>query len=134
MCEIKWVPAPGDGNWFDTKPAGVQAGGLTNQQSATVSNLVNYGSKGAITLSAAGLPANTGVRIRFVAVYEWLPAISTGLVSTFEPPVSANDTNDVLRALFTKYGPKWFLKGAATAMPYVKAIAYGASKVAAALL
>lgn len=64
MFEIKWRPTEADQDF-----------------NGPADNLgpLNLSGHGAITLNVAGIPVSTGVRIRLVAVYEYLPSFSAGI-------------------------------------------------------
>lgn len=64
FAEIVWRP-----NEYDT---------LFSEPVAEVAT-VNQRKKSAIVVTAAGLPVNTGIRIRIVAVYEYIPDITSGM-------------------------------------------------------
>lgn len=55
----------------------------------------------ALFWSATGVKAATGIRVRFVVIYEWVPKIGTGMTVPNMAKVSHshNSTEDVLRAL-----------------------------------
>lgn len=98
MVELKFKPTQADMNWLPTEKESAQ-------------NQPELDARTTMTLSATGLPAATGIRIRLVAVYEWIPKISTGagLVTTVgHSPPTYNTMNDILQAL-DRTG-RWFLK------------------------
>lgn len=82
MVEVKWRPNDYDVLWTETGVADPSAAKHT-----------------ALTFCAAGIPANTGVRIRLVGVYQWLPKAGEGIVT---PLLSGNSTRnsyaDIVRA------------------------------------
>jgi len=98
MIELKWKPGFGDQEW---------EGFNTAVQQVNTNNATNVG-RNCITLTASGLPASTGLRVRFVAIYEYMPAFNSGLISTVSNAVITKNTlNDVLHTL-DKTG-NWFL-------------------------
>lgn len=86
MAEIKWRPTMADTSWVNPKAppsANVDIGGYT-----------------ALVVTAGGLPAGVGLRIRCVFVCEWQPTISSGFVSPmYGTPGSRNTLVHVLEAL-----------------------------------
>jgi hypothetical protein len=100
MMEITWRPGQGDGELIDI--------------SGEASVPSNYGTltagRNALIMSASGLPAAVGVRIRTVVVYEYTPALGQGIVATVETSPSVNSVNDVLRALDSS-DARWFING-----------------------
>lgn len=77
---------------------------VPNLESATYSSVLGAAdSQGlpALFFSVWGIPPSTGVRVRMVAVYEWLPQRSAGLTlpSSLTTSESRNTLNDVLRAM-----------------------------------
>jgi len=109
MAEVTWMPGPGDSDWFEFV-------GTSNTDKVDAAC-----PKNALTMTVAGLPAATGVRIRFVSVVEWTPRNAQGLVSAIEVPKSSNTINDVLRALPANLGTSWFINAYKRAQPYIKA-------------
>lgn len=99
--EIMWKPGPGDDNDFDYASY--------NQNPASTPALMQ--NRNSILMTATGLPAAVGVRVRTVAVYEYTPVATAGLVNTVQTTRSANTTQDVVRELDQKLGDNWFLRG-----------------------
>lgn len=99
--ECKWKPGPGDDNDFDYSA-------YNQNPSSTPSLTMN---RNAILMSVAGLPDGVGVRIRTVAVYEYTPVATAGLVNTVHTTRSANTTQDVVREVDKKLGDNWFVRG-----------------------
>jgi hypothetical protein len=97
MVEILWKPGQADMDTVSTR-------------GPTTSVQPDFDDKSGITLSVTGIPANTGVRVRFVAVYEWFPdTASSGLVTTVgTPPPTYNTLTDIMRKLDST--GRWFLK------------------------
>lgn len=58
----------------------------------------------ACVLTASGLPAATGMRLEFTAVYELRPANSSNVVAVVEPPPSSNTWNQILREYISLAG------------------------------
>lgn len=107
MMEIKWKPSQADEQFTS---------GLS-PASQTATNAYGLSSRNCITISASGLPPGVGLRVRFVAVYEYIQQPNIGIVGTAgNAPRSKNSINDVLRALdnmgnwfistATQYGPE----------------------------
>jgi hypothetical protein len=133
MCEIIWFPGNGDQR---------QVANLAAETQIDVLN-ENSGSN-AIVFSASGFKAAVGIRVRCVAVYEWVPKLSAntggttnGFVATVETPKSTNTLNDILMALPKAGGTNWFINAWAKAKPYLKTagnvISYGAKMLGPAL-
>jgi hypothetical protein len=81
--EIKWSPSTTDA--------------LYENAGAAIASTNGHNS---IVLSWAGLPVSTGVRIRLVAVYEWLPNMTNGFVASAE--TSSNESTMSITALLTR--------------------------------
>lgn len=91
--EVRWVPSAGDFQWVDPS------------ESTTVGGNIN--SKSALCLSASGLPAATGLRVRQVAVYEYTPKYNLGVVTPFNSRAkSRNSLDDVINYL-DRSVPNW---------------------------
>lgn len=71
--EIKWSPSTSDALYENTGAASASVTGHN-----------------AIVISWAGIPVSTGVRVRLVSVYEWLPTMTNGFVASAE--ASTNDS------------------------------------------
>lgn len=84
----------------------------------------------ALFWSFSGIPVSTGVRVRFVVVYEWIPHIGNGMVAPQMAAVarSRNTNADVLQSL-AKTGD-WLANGISSFSPFggyaIKALAKGA--------
>jgi len=118
VCEIKWVPTTADLEWQNLKSA--------------PSSITDVGRFSCLAGTASGIPVSTGVRVRIVAVYEWLPAVGLGLTVPSALPISAsrNTFRDVLEFL-GQTAPDWYLKygaglGGPIAGAAVRAVSYAA--------
>lgn len=104
--ELKYKPVDGDASFASSFSTGVTAGALGFQLEQN----------SCLTLGVSGLAPSTGIRVRFVGVYEYVPAPGTGFVSTVgNAPPSHNTHNEVMRAL--EAGGNWFLQTAAQNWP-----------------
>lgn len=87
--EIRWRPGQGDEEDVDL-----------NALNQTTSIFVTQArGRNAIVISAAGLPAAVGIRIRTVAVYEITPRSGFGLMASVETTRSSSTITQVLQAL-----------------------------------
>jgi len=110
MVELKWKPGFGDQEW--------EANITSAQQVAT--NAATIAGRNCITMTMSGFPANTGIRVRTVGIYEYLPQLGLGQVTTASNAVITKNTlNDVLHSL-DKTG-NWFLETATKYGPMVSA-------------
>lgn len=90
--EVKWCPSAGDTRWVDPNDSDVGA---------------DINTKTAIAFSVNGIPVSTGVRIRCVAVYEYLPKYGNGVVQPFNSRARSSSTlDDVINYLDSNY-PSW---------------------------
>jgi hypothetical protein len=106
MSEITWRPNNFDLEW---------------QAPGQLSSLPLLEKSTAMIATAAGIPVSTGMRVRVVAVYEWLPLNVSGFSQTTNRGNnSANTYTDVLRYLDST--GDWMYRGAL-------AVARGASSV-----
>jgi hypothetical protein len=62
--EVKWRPGAGDMRWSDPNAADQAQG---------------HAVRNAVQINVAGIPVATGLRIRLVAVYEYLPQFTAGI-------------------------------------------------------
>jgi hypothetical protein len=90
QVEVRWKPTARDQQFIDpAAPTAAQ----------------DKDGRGAILIAAAGLPAATGLYIRYTAVYEWQPLALNGLASNNESRArSSNSFNDVLDYVDRAYG------------------------------
>jgi hypothetical protein len=128
MVELIWRPTNYDLEWFGV---GTNEGtALSDKRSTLIS-------------TTTGIPISTGMRIRLVAVYEWMPLTTVGLVMpTRSSNPSANTFQDVIKKL-DSFGD-WMYHGAlsvgsAASKLYAGAravgqVAYGTTKMAAMLM
>lgn len=84
IAEMRMVPDPSQTQYGDPARTGIFA---------------NDTQSPALFWSVTGLPANTGVRVRFVCVYEWRPSNSLGIRSNVGSPASASTIQQVLMSL-----------------------------------
>lgn len=115
---INWRPGP-----FDAETAAVNGSTLTSGRQS-------------LLMTAAGMPANVGVRVRIVVVYEWWPKAGTGFVATVPAVTSRNSVNEVLHAL-DRTG-NWLINAYQKGKPLLEGIArtvaYGVKRAAPAML
>lgn len=83
----------------------------------------------ALYVTAGGLPATSGVRIRIVAVYEWLPSadLSGGMVLPTTKPGSRDTLGGVLETL-DRFG-NWMYHGAGSVAKTVSSLVAGGTAV-----
>jgi len=100
MCEVKWRPTIGDAEWKDPSSLGTTT---------------DANHKGGLIATVSNLPAGTGVRVRFIATYEWQPKVNQGMASAFDATDhSSNTLDDVINAL-DRNGPGWAYRVGAAA-------------------
>lgn len=87
----------------------------------------------ALFFSVFGIPVNTGIRVRLVAVYEWIPSQGEGITlpSAMTTSESRNSLNDVLRVM-KGYGD-WAYGGFTEAAGTMSSL-YGAASAGRALI
>jgi len=101
VAEVKWFPGENDAEIYSTG---------SNQLSASNASQGRNG----ILVTASGFPAGTGVRVRYVVVYEISLGSGQGQIASIAPPVSNNTPQQVVRALFQS-DRQWFLESATKA-------------------
>lgn len=109
MAAVNWAPGATDENPDTTLLDDTRAQKLEGRN--------------ALVVTASGFPVNTGLRIRFVAVYEiTLLSNSIGVVNTVDPPTSRNTPGQILKAMYDSR-PGWVIEPgqAATHMSYTAA-------------
>lgn len=90
--EIRWAPAAGDTLWVDPSEASTVGANINN--------------KTCLGLAVSGI-AGVGVRIRLVAVYEYVPKYNLGLVSPYNSrALSRSSLDDVINFL-DRTMPSW---------------------------
>lgn len=89
IVEIKWRPNDSELQWNNA------AGVLSAPASV---DLEKYG---ALFATSAGAPAATGIRVRLVAIYEWLPRpdVAPGMSTSYSKPPNTDTLTKVLTAL-----------------------------------
>lgn len=127
--ELKWTPSEADLNWTEQ---GANDTGIAS----------SYAKRSTLTVSAAGLPANTGLRVRLTAVYEWKPLQVTGIAMQRTVARSNNTLSHVLNVLDST--GDWVYNGAVkvgttlskiwAAVEAAGGVAYGAAKMAARIM
>lgn len=89
--EIKWSPAPADLLYENLE-----------------GNIASQSGHNALIVTWAGIPVSTGVRLRLVAVYEWLPRTVNGFVTTADAGTGGSAShitaNDVLTGMRRSMG------------------------------
>lgn len=100
-AEVKWQPEEGD-----------TAFASVNTQASVAWNRLVNGSLGMVGCTWSGFPANVGVRIRLVVVYEWLPIISTnsGVVMDSGSAPSTHGTLQRVMEWLRSRDPQWYLQ------------------------
>lgn len=95
--EVLWTPGDASGSYHSQAPGG-SGTPLGTQENACV-------------IAGAGLPAASGVRIEFTAVYEVRPTNAANVVAVLEPPPSTNSWNQVLREFIAYAGHRVRIEG-----------------------
>jgi len=102
MAEVKWRPALGDAQWTDPSVS---------------TGIGHINECGALLLTASNLPVATGIRVRMVATYEWVPKSAQGLTSAFDNRSRSKSTLDDVINRLDAAGPGWaFSIGRATSV------------------
>lgn len=126
--EVKWRPSAYDQTFKDTTAT------------LSVAELAKYSSVGMVY---SGLQAAAGIRIRMVCVYEYQPSNSLGVVSASTARNTSSNSLDHVINYLDSTGDWMYrvagsagklLRGAAAVEPYVRAVAYGGTRVAGLLL
>lgn len=117
MMEIRLKPGDGEANWSDP--------GATT----TLTDFENYQS---LFVSLAGGPVSTGIRVRCVAVYQWIPSAASGLVAPTTSNSSSNSMRDVLGYL--QAAGQWAYTNGDAITRVASTVMYGAKKAAPLLL
>jgi len=121
--EVKWRP----GN-FDQD--------FTNPSTGT--SVVEISRRQGLGFAWTGLPANVGIIVRMVAVYEYIPIFSSGLVVPYNSRSTSNSTLDHVVNYLDSTGEWMYNMGrvagsaynvARQALPFVQAVSYAGSRV-----
>lgn len=129
IIEIKWRPTSADQLWRDP-----------SQAIGSFNDLARLGGMG---FTFTGLQAAAGLRVRLVAIYEYIPDAQVGITNTAQSRnTSGNSFDDVIN--FLDSSGDWMTRasvaagslyrGARRIEPYVRAVAYGGSRVAGMLM
>lgn len=116
MVEIVWRPSAYETTW--------QRGDIVTDSST------DWDKYTALVASAAGIPVSTGIRVRLVAVYEWIPKPGTGLglVSLVRNPVHKGSLANVID--FLDRTGDWMYNGAYKAGHALASMARGVGAIA----
>jgi len=96
IAAINWAPGPNDENPDTTLLDATRADKLDGRN--------------ALVVTGSGFPSSTGLRIRFVAVYEiTVNSTSLGVVNSVDPPPSRNTTGQILKAMYDAR-PNWVVE------------------------
>lgn len=116
MVELVWRPSAYETTW--------------QRVANVVDTSTDWDKYTAMVISAAGIPVSTGVRIRIVAVYEWIPKPGTGLglVSLTRNPVRKGSLATVIDYL-DRTGD-WMYNGAYKAGHALSSLARGVGAIA----
>lgn len=116
MCELKWRPTAYETTW--------------QRANNVVDTATDWDKYTAITLTAAGIPVSTGVRVRMVAVYEWIPKPGTGsgLTTIHRTTVKTGSLSNIIAAL-DRTGD-WMYNGAMKAGHALASMARGVGAIA----
>lgn len=116
MVELIWRPTAYETTW---------------QRSGNVADTASdFDKYTALALSASGIPVSTGVRVRMVAVYEWIPRPGTGLglVSLTKNPVQKGSLSTIID--FLDRTGDWMYNGAFKAGHALSSMARGVGAIA----
>jgi hypothetical protein len=116
MVELKWRPTAYETTW---------------QRAANVTDTATDWDKyTALAVSAAGIPVSTGLRVRMVAVYEWIPRPGTGsgLTTIHRTTVKTGSLSNIIAAL-DRTGD-WMYNGAMKAGHALASVARGVGAIA----
>lgn len=116
MVELKWRPTAYETTW---QRPGVIAETATEWDKFT-----------SLVVSAAGIPVSTGIRVRMVGVYEWVPRPGTGsgLTTIHRTTVKTGSLSSILGAL-DRTGD-WMYNGAMKAGHALSSLAHGVGAIA----
>jgi len=116
MCELKWRPTTYETTW--------------QRMNNVVDTSTDWDKYTAITVTAAGIPVSTGLRVRMVAVYEWVPrpGNSNGLVTIHRSSVKTGSLSNIISAL-DRTGD-WMYNGAMKAGHALVSMARGVGAIA----
>lgn len=119
MAEIKWQPTSFDTQFTDAGDAASSGSGVDSKLSTSRRN--------ALVVTHAGLPANVGMRVRIVAVYEWKPRVGSGFVTAS----SASPAGTVANTLrYLESTGDWMYRGAMAAQRTISSMAAGVGAIA----
>lgn len=116
MAELKWRPTAYETTWQ-----------RANNVSDTSTDWDKYT---ALTVTAAGIPVSTGIRVRMVAVYEWVPkpGTSSGLTTIHRTTVKTGSLSNIIATL-DRTGD-WMYNGAMKAGHALVSMARGVGAIA----
>lgn len=116
MCELKWRPSTYETTW--------------QRMNNVVDTSTDWDKYTALTVTAAGIPVSTGLRVRMVAVYEWVPkpGASNGLVTIHRTTVKTGSLSNIISAL-DRTGD-WMYNGAMKAGHALVSMARGVGAIA----
>lgn len=116
MVELVWRPSAYETTW--------------QRVSNVADTATDWDKYTALTASAFGIPVSTGIRVRIVAVYEWIPKPGTGLgiVSLTRNPVRKGSLSTVID--FLDRTGDWMYNGAYKAGHALASMARGAGAIA----
>jgi hypothetical protein len=115
MVELKWRPTTFETTW---------------QRVANVTDTATDWDKyTALAVSASGIPVSTGIRVRMVAVYEWIPRPGTGsgLTTIHRTTVKTGSLSNIIAAL-DRTGD-WMYNGAMKAGHALASMARGVGAI-----
>jgi hypothetical protein len=115
--EVKLKPSDGEASWSDPGA------------STTLTDFENYQ---ALFVSLGGGPLATGIRVRCVAVYQWIPSTSSGLIAPATSNPSSSSMRDVLSYL--QSAGNWMYANGDAINRVATTVAYGVKKTAPLLL
>lgn len=116
MVELKWRPTAYETTW--------QRANMVQDTST------DWDKYTALTVTAAGIPVSTGIRVRMVAVFEWVPKPGTasGLTTIHRTTVKTGSLSSIIAAL-DRTGD-WMYNGAMKAGHALASMARGVGAIA----
>lgn len=129
LIEIKWRPTSADQLWRDP-----------SQVLGSFNDAARLGGMG---FTFTGLQAAAGLRVRIVAIYEYMPDSQVGITNTVRSRSTSRNSFDEVINYLDATGD-WMVRAAGAAgrayagakriAPYVQAVAYGGRRVAGLLM
>lgn len=115
MMELKWRPTAYETTW--------------QRPNIVAETATEWDKHTALVVSGAGLPTSTGLRVRMVAVYEWVPKPGTGsgLTTIHRNTVKTGSLSSIIAAL-DRTGD-WMYRSAMSAGHALSSVAHGVGAI-----